>query len=247
MSKLTDSVEQLKLRSTQQLKQQLLELTQERDRQPLKQKVQFYQEQLAPIVTELSQRNPYPQAEDQTPLVLGVWMPVWSTIPFQDILPGRLREQSYQIFQDSGFYANIARYAPGSQLKLGWGLKLASFLFALDLIVLQRYAVEDGQWQIENIDIKQTLRWSGRPLSMEKATSWLAKIVQNYQRRGTGEDASLNPQLKNLNRRAAKRLETAFESKPQFEHLYIDRDFRVVKSRREAKQRPSYTIAVRKK
>lgn len=236
-----NSPEQLKLSSTQQLKQQLLELTQERDRQPLKQKVQFYQEQLAPIVAELSQRNPYPP-EEQIPLVLGVWTPVWSTIPFQDTLPGRLPDQSYQIFQDNGFYANVARYAPGSQLKLGWGLKLASFLFALDLLILQKYAVQEGQWQIENIAIKQTLRWSGSPLSIEKATNWMNKTVPSEHR----EPSSSSPQLRNLDSKAAKRLATAFESKPLFEHLYIDRDFRVVKSKREAKQRPSYTIAVRR-
>ena len=65
--------------------------------QPLKQKVEYYQ-QLEPIVTELSRRNPFPQPEDQVPHVLGVWTPVWSTIPFQDMLPGRVSKQSYQIF-----------------------------------------------------------------------------------------------------------------------------------------------------
>ncbi|HEY9728229.1 MAG TPA: hypothetical protein V6D50_17395, partial [Chroococcales cyanobacterium] len=51
--------------------------------------------------------------------------------------------------------------------------------------------------------------------------------------------------LPNLDKSTAKRLETTLLTIPQFEHLYVDRDFRLVKTRREAKQRPSYTIAVR--
>ena len=60
----TISDTQISQNTTAQLKQKLLQLTQDRDFQPLKQKVQFYQEHLEPIVTELSQRNPYPQAEE---------------------------------------------------------------------------------------------------------------------------------------------------------------------------------------
>lgn len=234
---ITSDTQQLSQNNTVQLKQKLLDLTQDRDFQPLKQKVQFYQEHLEPIVTELSQRNPIPKAEDQVPPILGVWTPVWSTIPFQDILPGRLGSQSYQIFHDDGYYANIARYAPGSKLKLGWFQKLAELLFAFDLMIVQKYAVIDGQWQIENVAIKQALRWRGVPLSISKADSWFTKIGQSH---------SQAIDLKNLNNSTAKKFKTSFGAKPQFEHLYIDRDFRIVKTRREAKQRPSYTIAIRR-
>lgn len=242
---MTDSIafdaRQLTQKTTVELKQELLRLTQDRDFQPLKQKVEYYQEQLEAIVTELSKRNPFPQAEDQVSLVIGVWTPVWSTIPFQDVLPGRVAEQSYQIFHDDGYYANIARYAPGNKLKLGWLQKLASVLLAFDLMVLQKYRVQDGRWQIENIGIKQAIRWQGVDLTITKADSWFTKVA-----RSSLAATSTEIQLKNLNNSTAKKFKTAFRATPQFEHLYIDRDFRIVKTRREAKQRPSYTIAIRK-
>ena len=230
------NTEQLSQKSTEELKQNLLQLTGDRDFQPLKQKVQFYQEHLEPIVSELSRRNPLPQAQEQLDCIVGVWTPVWSTIPFQDILPGRVGSQSYQIFHDDGFYANIARYAPGSKLKLGWLQKLASVLLAFDLMIVQKYGVEDGQWQIKNISIKQALRWQGATLTISKADAWFTKVAQS---------SSQSVDLKNLNKSTAKKFQTSFGATPQFEHLYMDPDFRIVKTRREAKQRPSYTIAVR--
>ena len=211
------------------------------DLQPLKQKVQFYLEHLEPVVNELSKRNPLTQAEEQLDCILGVWTPVWSTIPFQDILPGRVGKQSYQIFHDNGLYANIARYAPGSKLKLGWLQKLTQLLLAFDLAIVQKYSVEDGQWQIENVGIKQAIRWQGAALTTSKADSWFTKIA-----RSNFKAADNEVELKNLNDSTAKKIKTAFGATPQFEHLYMDRDFRVVKTRREAKQRPSYTIAIRR-
>ena len=230
-------------KTTAELKQELLQLTQDRDIQPLKQKVEFYQQLLSPIVTELSRRNPFPQAEKQVPLILGIWTPVWSTIPFQDMLPGRVSKQSYQIFHDDGFYANIARYAPGNKLKLGWFSKLASVLLAFDLMVIQKYQVKNGRWQIENIGIKQAIRWQGVDLTIDRADSWFTKAIRS---RSQVDDTSTKVQLENLDRSTAKRFKTAVGATPQFEHLYIDPDFRIVKTRREAKQRPSYTIAIRR-
>lgn len=237
LDRTASDTQDLSQNTTTQLKQKLLQLTKDRDFQPLKQKVQFYQDQLEPIVAELSQRNPAPQAEDQISLIQGVWTSVWSTIPFQDILPGRVAEQSYQIFHDDGFYANIARYAPGSKLELGWLQKLASLLLAFDLMIIQKYQVADGRWQIENIGIKQALRWQGAALNIPKADAWFTKAARS---RSPAVD------LKNLNNSTAKKLQTSFGATPQFEHLYIDSDFRIVKTRREAKQRPSYTIAIRR-
>lgn len=234
--------QQLSQNTTAELKQTLLQLTGDRDFQPLKQKVQFYQEHLEPIITELSQRNPVPQAEEQLDYILGVWTPVWSTIPFQDILPGRIAEQSYQIFHDDGLYANIARYAPGSKLKLGWLQKLTSVLLAFDLAILQKYGVQDGQWQIENVAIKQAIRWQGVALTIPRADSWFTKIAQS----NSPATMANKVELKNLNTSTAKKIKTAFGATPQFEHLYIDDDFRIIKTRREAKQRPSYTIAIRR-
>ena len=245
------NTQKLNQKATAQLKQELLQLVRDRDIQSLKQKVEFYQQQLAPLVTELSRRNSFPQAEKQVPLILGIWTPVWSTIPFQDMLPGRVSKQSYQIFHDDGFYANIARYAPGNKLKLGWFEKLASFLLAFDLMVIQKYQVKDGQWQIENIGIKQAIRWQGVDLTIDKADSWFTKVMRNEVMpiglsRSQMDDTSTKVQLENLDRSTAKRFQTAFGATPQFEHLYIDPDFRIVKTRREAKQRPSYTIAIRR-
>ncbi len=230
--------------NTEELKQKLLQLTQDKDSQPLKQKVQFYQECLAPIVTELSQRNPFPQVEEQVPLVLGVWKSVFSTIPFQDTLPGRLPEQSYQIFHDDGFYANMARYAPGNKLKFGWLQKLASAFLAFDLMIVQKYQIKADEWLIENIGIKQALRWQKIPLSIEKADNWFTKVVKSYQNTETANNYT-QVELKNLDSSTAKKYKTALGATPEFEHLYIDNDFRIVRSRRQAKQRNSYTIALR--
>ncbi|HEY9845657.1 MAG TPA: hypothetical protein V6D03_05610, partial [Candidatus Caenarcaniphilales bacterium] len=150
--------------STEELKAKLLQLTKGRDAEPLSQKVLFYKNELAAPFSELSRRNPFPAPEAQVPLIPGVWSPVWSTIPFQDSLPGRLREQSYQIFHENGYYANMARYAPGH--KLSWLQKLSAFLIAYDLMVVQTFKVIDGQWVIQNVGIEQALRLSGIPLSI---------------------------------------------------------------------------------
>ncbi|MBE9166571.1 hypothetical protein IQ238_03135 [Pleurocapsales cyanobacterium LEGE 06147] len=236
---------QLSKKSVEELKQEILELTRDRDRDPLNQKVKFYQNKLAPIFEELSRRNPHPNPEEQVSLVLGVWSPVWSTIPFQDIIPGRMQEESYQIFHDDGYYANIARYAPGHRLP--FLSKLSSILFAYDLMLLQKYEIRDGDWYIQNIGIKQGLRIGAAPLTIDKAEDWFTRIVQSKSKLSSEtKDAPQIPLLKSLNRKIAKQTKGAFKATPQFEHLYIDPNFRLVKTRREAKQRPSYTIAVRK-
>lgn len=228
---------QLHQLQTQQLKQLLLQLVEDRDTEPLRQKVQYYQ-QLEPIIEELSKRNPYPDPKTQIPIVIGKWASIWTTIPFQDILPGRIRTQSYQIFHDDGYYANVARYAPGNQIKFKWLKKIASVLFAYDLMIVQKYEINDGQWAIENVAIKQALRWRGVPLTSEGADGWFTRSMKRKSLVDT-------PQLNNLNQNTAKKINTAYGAKPLFEHLYIDSDLRIVKSKREAKQRPSYTIAVR--
>lgn len=237
--------DQLSHQPTEELKQQLLKLTENRDTDLLREKVLFYKNELTPIVEELNRRNPFPHPEDQIPQILGVWTPVWSTIPFHDILPGRVHEQSYQIFHDDGYYANMARYAPGQKLPfLG---KLSSILLAYDFMVLQKFEVRNGQWYIQNIGIEQAFRMRGIPLNIEKAEDWFTKVVTAKIKPSSQTRESLDaPSLENLDRSTAKKLKTTFLMTPQFEHLYIDHDFRVVKTRREAKQRPSYTIAVRK-
>jgi len=226
--------------STDDLKQEILKLVEGNVSAPLSQKVKFYKSTLAPLFASLSQRNPFPGAEEQVALVLGVWLPVWSTIPFIEILPGRVREQSYQIFQDNGYYANIARYAPGHRNSLFQAF--SAFLLAYDFMLLQKFVVQDGQWSIQNVGIEQAFRWRGIPLTPEMAEGWMTKIVRA---RLDKMDAPKAPDLSSLDRSTAKKVGTSFLATPQLEHLYIDRDFRLVKSQRD-QQRPSYTIAVRK-
>ena len=79
-------------KSTEDLKQAVLRLVTGRDGDSLAQKNQFYRAELAALFTELQQRNPFPVASDQASLVQGVWLSLWSTIPFQDIFPGRIRD-----------------------------------------------------------------------------------------------------------------------------------------------------------
>lgn len=239
------SLEQLSNLTTEELKQEILQLTKSRDTEPLNQKVLFYKNQLAPLFEELSRRNPFPKAEQQVSVVLGVWSPIWSTIPFQDTLPGRVRDQSYQIFHDDGYYANIARYAP--QNKLPFLQKLSSILLAYDLMLIQKFEVVNNQWYIQNVGIKQAIKIRATPLNIENAERWFTDVVKsNFKGDFQPIDSGKAPELKNLDESSVKRFKKAFLATPQFEHLYIDGDFRIVKSQREAKQRPSYTIAIRK-
>jgi hypothetical protein len=236
--------DQLHQKSTEELKQELLTLTQNQDSVPFSKKIKFFKDTLEPIFEELKQRNPFPVASEQVAIVQGVWKPVWSTIPFQDAIPGRLRDQSYQIFHDDGYYANVARYTPGRKLPL---LKqLQSFLVAYDFMIVQKYQIEDDRWYIENVSIKQSLRFGAVPLSMEKAEEWFTQTVESkVSSTGLTNDTIEPSNLQSLDPKTAKRFEKTLGATPQLEHLYIDYDFRIVKSQREAKQRPSYTIAVR--
>lgn len=226
-------------RSTDELKQEILKLAEGNDRAPLSQKVKFYKNTLEPLFAELSQRNPFPNAEEQVEISLGVWLPVWSTIPFIEILPGRVRDQSYQIFQDNGYYANIARYAPGQ--RHSFLQAFSAVLLAYDFMLLQKFSVQNGQWYIQNVGIEQAFRWRGNLLTPDKAGSWLTKVVKSKLSQDNAPEA---PDLSSLDKSTAKKVGTSFLATPQLEHLYIDHDFRVVKSQRD-QQRPSYTIAIR--
>ncbi|MBD1822845.1 hypothetical protein H6F51_10105 [Cyanobacteria bacterium FACHB-DQ100] len=232
--------------TTEELKAELLTLVRDRDTEPLNQKVAYAKNELAPYFEELQQRNPHPAVESQVPIVLGVWTPVWSTIPFHDVLPGRLHDCSYQIFLENGYYANIARYAPGSKSKLIE--KLSPILAAYDFMVMQKFEIREGEWFIQNIAINQTLRWRAIPLTIEKAEAWFHKVLESRWDEFTQKTA-LPQQLKlnNVDKTTLKKLEKTYHATPKFEHVYVDETLRIVKTQREAKQRPSYTIAVRRK
>ena len=220
--------------STEELKQAVLRLVTGRDGDSLGQKNQFYMTEHAALFTELQQRNPVLFASDQVSLVQGVWLSLWSTIPFQDIFPGRLRDQSYQIFHPDGYYANMARYSPGSRLPLL--KKLSSWLVAYDFMLIQRYEVRNQQWLIQNVGVEQALRIRARSFTVDIADAWFTKAVTSQ--KGT--------RLKHLDRTTTKKVEKILQATPQLKHLYCDPDFRIVKTQRASNQRASYTIAIRK-
>lgn len=62
--------------STQDIKNELLNMVKGRDTEPLSAKVNFYKNELLPYFEELSQRNPFSILEEQLPIVLGVWTPI---------------------------------------------------------------------------------------------------------------------------------------------------------------------------
>ncbi|MCU0552761.1 MAG: hypothetical protein MUC48_25810 [Leptolyngbya sp. Prado105] len=232
--------------STEELKEKILSLTKDRDTDPLKEKVVFHKDVLSPYFEALQQRNPYPNVADQVPIILGVWTPVWSTIPFHDALPGRELDKSYQIFKENGYYANIARYAPGHQR--GWLNKLSAFMAAYDLMVMQKFEIRDGQWFIQNVAIDQAVRRRIVSLTIERAESWFAEVLdKRIEEFDSKTELPKELKLANLDRNTVKKFEKTYLATPKFEHVYIDQDLRIVKTQREAKQRPSYTIALRRK
>jgi hypothetical protein len=219
--------------STEALKQDLLRRVTGRDRDSIPQKVQFYKTELAPLIAELQQRNPTPIVTDQIPLVQGAWLSLWSTIPFQDIFPGRLPDQSYQIFHGDGYYANMARYAPGSRSP--WLKPLFDRFVAYDFMLIQRYEIRNQQWSIENVGIEQALRMRVQPLTIEMADRWFSQAVSSPKL----------TRLNNLDKPTSSKVEKVMAATPQLEHLYCDANFRIAKTQREANQRASYTIAIR--
>ena len=209
-----------------------------------------------PLFEALARLNQVADTKQQMPLMQGLWYSYWSTIPFQDILPGRIHQQSYQIFSDNGLYANLARYRPGH--KQPFFNFISKFLLSYDLMILQTYAIPQTadtsqplepaqvlhQWDIENVGIKQRLKIGPAPLDAEQANEWFRQAIAQYQQRSDKQEALAMP-TKGINNRTRKRYEKVYKARPQLEHLYIDANFRLVKSVREQNQRPSYTIAVR--
>ncbi|MGK7891316.1 MAG: hypothetical protein AB4042_18460 [Leptolyngbyaceae cyanobacterium] len=246
---------------TPTLKATLLKQIEQRDTDPMGQKVRFAKEMLMPIFDELANRNPTPDLHQQIPLLKGVWLTVWTTIPFQDILPGRVQHESYQIFDDNGYYANLARYKPGQ--KTAWLQWLSRWLLSYDFMIMQTYAVQkqDGSgseseseselspsapqfWDIRNICIRQSLRIGSLSFSPEAAQRWFDQTLTDYQH-NQQPDSSSSTLKQEKTRINAKQSQQISKARPLLDNLYIDRDFRLVKTQREKSQRPSYTVAVR--
>lgn len=230
--------------STAALKARLLDLVHGRHDAKQSDKLALLDRELMPLITELARRNPTPRAEDQVVAVQGVWTPAWSTIPFHDAIPGRVFDQSYQIFRHDGFYANIAHHVPGQ--RGGLMERLRSVLAGANLMIIQKYDIVDGRWLIRNIGIEVAMVRADRDLDIPAAQAWFADVMakkgDRYQ-----EAADLGtPDLSVLDATAAKKLGKTFKAAPQMENIYMDADFRLVTSRREEKQRPSFTIGVRR-
>lgn len=243
---------------TSRLKHSLLKLVEGKDTEPIATKVRFANETLMPLFDELEKRNPTPELSQQIPLLKGVWSPVWSTIPFQDILPGRVHHESYQIFSDDGYYANLARYKPGHKRRVfSW---LSRWLLSYDLMIVQRYSVQTqaisgstnplvpnkaGQdyWDIQNISIQQALHFGSSSFSAQMAQAWFDKAVIHHKSANLREQAL--PVQQQANRVTPKQYQQISKARPRLENLYIDREFRLVKTQREKTQRPSYTVTIR--
>ncbi|MEM9771775.1 MAG: hypothetical protein AAF889_09305 [Cyanobacteria bacterium P01_D01_bin.73] len=236
--------------STEDLKKMILALTKGRDGEKSAKKAKLLKQQLMPLFDALSDRNPTASLEDEIPLVQGVWKSVWSTIPFQDIVPGRSLDQSYQVFADNGYYANLARYQFSQKIPfLRW---FAKELLNYDLMIIQSYSISDAvegaqAWDIENVSIRQRFRLRATSFNAPAAKAWFDRAIADHLAKSSDPKKSSEPDIPTagIDRSTAKRYEGVYKAKPKLEHLYIDRDFRLVKSSREEKQRPSYTIATR--
>jgi pimeloyl-ACP methyl ester carboxylesterase len=101
---------------------------------------------------------------------------------------------------------------------------------------------------IQNIGIQQAFRKRDVPLTLDAAEEWFDEVLRS--RLDDLLQAAEKKQalkLENLDRNTVKKFEKTYLASPKFEHLYVDHDLRLVKTQREAKQRPSYTFAVRRR
>ena len=244
---------------TSSLKSTLLKQVEARDAEPMAKKVRFANETLMPLFNELEKRNPTPELRQQISLLKGIWVPVWSTNPFQDIIPGRIHRESYQIFDDNGYYANLARYKPGRKSPvLSW---FSRWLLSYDLMIMQSYSVQTqatdeetnvaasnqanpDYWNIQNVSIQQALRFGSISFSAETANDWFSQAVAKYQKSPQLREGASSPTQQN-SRIAPKQYQQISKARPRLDNLYIDREFRLVKTQREKSQRSSYTVAVR--
>ena len=114
-------------------------------------------------------------------------------------------------------------------------------------MVLQKYSIRDEQWDIKNVGIFQALKNREIPLTIDDADEWFTTTVESkFKEAAPNIDLRQELKLKDMDRNTVKKFEKAYLATSFLEHLYIDNDFRLVKTQREATQRPSYTIAVRK-
>ncbi|MHC5675601.1 hypothetical protein [Nostoc sp.] len=225
-----------------EFKNEILARVQGRNPEALNTEINFYKTELLPYFIRLSQQNPVFSVTEQLRLLVGVWTPIWSSISFHESLPKRIQDQCFQIFQQDGYCASVARYILGKESSLSHNFQ-QSKLPAYDFMVIQKYEVKNGKWYLQNIDRFQAFKNREIPLSLESVYSWFTNVVNTKVK----PNASKALKLENLEiNRVNEFKKTSLATSQVFEHLYIDNDWRLVKTQTDASHLPSYTIAVRR-
>ena len=237
---------QLSVTKTLKVKNEILARVQDRKPETLNAEMKFYKTELLPYFIKLSQHNPVLSVTEQLRLLVGVWTPIWSTISFHESLPKRIQEQSFQIFQRDGYCASIARYILGKESSLSQNFE--SNLPAYDFMVVQKYGVQNGKWGLQNIDRFQAFKNREIPLTLESVYSWFTNVVNTKVKLNASKLALPKAvKLENLEINHANEFQkTSLATSQVFENLYIDNDWRLVKTQTDASHLPSYTIAVRR-
>ncbi|MCC5647527.1 hypothetical protein LC607_32395 [Nostoc sp. CHAB 5824] len=227
-------------------KDEILARVQGRKPEALNDEINFYKTELLPYFIKLSQQNPVFSVTEQLRLLVGVWTPIWSTISFHESLPQRIQEQSFQIFQHDGYCASVARYIMGKEPPLSQNFQ--SRLPAYDFMVIQKYEVQNGKWYLQNIDRFQAFKNQEIPLSLESVYNWFTNVINTKVKLNASK--SLLPKAFNLENiemnHANEFKKTSLATSQVFEHLYIDNDWRLVKTQTDASHLTSYTIFVKR-
>lgn len=220
-------------------KNEILARVQGRNLEALDDEINFYKTELLPYFIKLSQHNPAFSVTEQLRLLVGVWTPIWSTISFHESLPKRIQEQSFQIFQHDGYCASVARYIMGKEAPLSQNFQ--SRLPAYDFMVIQKYGVQNGKWYLQNIDRFQTFTNREIPLTLESVYNWFTYVV-NTKVKLNASKLVLPKALKLENieiNHANEFKKISLGTSQAFEHLYIDNDWRLVKTQTDASHLPS--------
>ncbi|MEH2248933.1 hypothetical protein [Nostoc sp.] len=237
---------QLSTTKTLKVKNEILARVQDRKPETLNAEMKFYITELLPYFIKLSQHNPAFSVTEQLRLLVGVWTPIWSTISFHESLPKRIQDQSFQIFQRDGYCASIARYILGKESSLSHNFE--SNLPAYDFMVIQKYGVQNGKWGLQNIDRFQAFKNREIPLTLESVYNWFTNVVNTKVKLNTSQLVLPKAvKLENLEINHANEFQkTSLATSQVFENLYIDNDWRLVKTQTDASHLPNYTILVKR-
>ncbi|MEH2076553.1 MAG: hypothetical protein V7K57_19500 [Nostoc sp.] len=227
-------------------KKEILARVQGRNQDCLDDEINFYKTELLPYFIKLSQHNPVSSVTEQLRLLVGVWTPIWSTISLHESLPKRIQDQSFQIFQRDGYCASVARYIMGKESSLSHNYQ--SNLPAYDFMVIQKYGVQNGKWYLQNIDRFQAFQNREIPLTLASVYNWFTNVVNTKVNLNSPKDDL--PKVLNLDNieinHANEFQKTSLATSQIFENLYIDNDWRLVKTQTDSSHLPSYTIAVKR-